>query len=325
MPMLTDQEKQDLETRINENAVKICPVRVIDSPDLPPDRCRMSAEEQIIFVKIERDLYLYCSNVHFCSPKYKGKNKGILFNVEILGIIRKCLKKFEPEQGNPFMNYFNKSIKTMLPKPERMRILWEEKKGTIKMPARTIKAIGKMEKCIEFMIKSGTLSSDYKSLSPKQIAFIKGSTGLSERTINETLSHLNGTSTVRFDDAVNIVKSDENVTRTKKDDYLKTIEEVFNEYNDETKPYLSKLITAEHHQNLKGCSYSFVDNEIIDNYDKTGEVPTLRSIALGFGKGKDPKSANADATMRLKRFFEKVKRRLIEQNIVSIDDFSKYG
>jgi hypothetical protein len=152
-------------------------------------------------------------------------------------------------------------------------------------------------------------------LSPKQIAFIKESAGLSEKIINETMSRLNGTSTVQFDDAVNIVKSDEKVTGTKKDDYLKTIEEVFNEYDEETKPYLSRLITAEHHQNLRGCSYSFVDNEIIDNYDKTGEAPTLRSIALGFGKGKDPKSANADAAMKLKRFFEKVKKRLGDQNI----------
>ncbi|MBQ4586126.1 MAG: hypothetical protein IJA82_07965 [Clostridia bacterium] len=253
-------------------------------------------------LKMVEYLYLYMLSIN--------ESKYIEYGLEITETANKCILSFKKENGS-FLNYFNTSMAKEYRRSSAKKQI-EEMRGGIHIAGDDERNIRKIVKYINshgideptkehirLMAEAYELDEEYVE---KLIRANREAVTISPRAYNE-----NGEGISIFDMIPSSESADgELYDKENCEEILSKIEECFLECQERQKLIISESITrliceiiVQYEINIS--KYSFINEQMIVEYIKTGKTPTQREIATKFGKNE------ASVSRTINEFLKRIK------------------
>jgi len=292
------EEQKELKSKIAEIYTKYH-----EAPSL--DRRKVYLDQ--IYVEV----YKWCRRYIF----YKKTEK---MGEEIVNAVRRCVEreKMPPEDflkylGTALYNAKNEYHRNEKKIENSIRETTSDKelKGLIKMWER--EANKKLEQH-ELII----LISEWKCISEKEARDYLDGKIIKNTANDDNEEEVNNIKSYYPEpEAEAIKKVEEKTVKNTLETVLETVEAVLNEYQEKTKPFYRALFTIRYLKNNKNYEEfrPVLNTEILEMYEKNGEIPTQYEIYMKHHPGAKKSTAEANASQMSKKFYADINKAIKEK------------
>lgn len=250
---------------------------ITDSPLFSLDK----KEEETAFKREERKMvgYLYCYLMAVKARDYEP------YGMEITEVALRCIRNFDVSKG-VFLHYFTSAWKQEFLRCRGDKALDQELHG-LKVSEEEKRAIKRLAR-----FKQRGIERDDVQKEATEAGLLKGDVDMGFLSIetlfisetdaedgSEELSRLCKLQGQEADPLKQILE------KQAADNILRKIDAEFQDLQERQKPIISDLLTIKICSVCKDCySYSFINMEMVNNWEKTGDFPTQRDIACKYGR-----------------------------------------
>jgi len=299
--------KEKLEAEINAIAIEYTTLSKQENND----------DEIIILRKqLLEYIFIYCRD-HIYFQEFIPKSDVISsekydnfiyfhFSEEIVDILDRCIIEFNLNYGNNFINFWNATLFSYLPKSKRI-LIYDEYKCSGSIPLYRKKINNRIKKGSQILVAAGKIHEDNKLWTQEDIDFISQHCHCSINDVNIYINHcfyfskINTESLIYSDDydtetdPIKYLKSDENIEEEvinkigfDETGCIEKILSAFSETDDLKKPYYRKLLTLYFIKiGFKNIDFAFIDKEyagkLDEEYNKSGKYLSFKILGDEYG------------------------------------------
>lgn len=252
---------------------------IVNSPLFDIDRDEEESKYKSEALKMVENLYCYLMAIN--EKNYEP------YGCEIMEVANRCIKNYDSSKGE-FLHYFNAAWKQEYSHITAEKIV-EEKYRNLKISEDEKRGVYKYLKLAEKLETSISESELYQRIGKamdipeEKVRFLAE---MSEVFVeSETIVYEDGEEGSSLDGVADEMSIEERVTMedTVKD-FLQKIDAVFDSLQERQKAIISDVLTAriwsEFDERQLICEpYHFISRDIVEEYERTGVIPTQREIA----------------------------------------------